>query len=637
MKRKKEPENLIQLFIEFLKSFASLLWRIINNNSPKQIYRFFKGFPRSLSRNFPKLLNGVRNPLSTEFLDFWESANQTEDMPEVMQHKFSTLIPSLRKYSSQNILPSIYIAQIHRFVSSVMDSKSEEDVYLTIKEHINQMFDGQYRPLFVPYSVVSPSNELLACLDNGEKEKAIEIIERMPFATALDLLPGSNVALVHLIPTNLGTYSIVSTKEGVKEINLNRTLTDKRIEHLLRSWLYIYFADMKEIYSLLFEKLSEFHSIPEMYKGEFNRQAWAELYDKIFKNEIIKTKLPLTQIPIINGTPVFPVQLAIIMEIILTELGCGYVDSDQGLWKGIADKLDLLGINRIIISAGKALRSFPHHAVILGRGNNGQNIYLSDSFDISYIPLGSLSKIKTSLHPRYRPEKVFAIGTEGDQFSFAAVNSICNKFPQETSNVNVANQSNADSIEKILNQDSIDNILFIGHAEYDWEKPLDSSICLLLNVEKKPVRLLRFEHLLNIISNAQPELIVLSACETGVSDTQTDASGFGNLTDMLLENAPLVVSTLWRVQRTATILIIGKFYSNMLETNKPDVCTALTDAQKWLRMATAQDIEPILQEIFNYDEFGVVRKEFQDFIYQDFERPFAHPYFWSPFYLSGVV
>jgi CHAT domain-containing protein len=637
MKRKKEPKNLIQILIVFLKSYTSLLWGFINNNHLKGIYRFYKGFFRAFFRCFPKLLKGIRNPISTEFLDFWESANQTEGMPAVMQQKFSPLFLSLRKYSNQNVLPSIYVAQTHKFVSSVMESKTEEDVYLTITKHINQMIDGQYRPLFVPYSVASPSNELLACLNNGKKEKAIEIIERMPSTSVLYLLPGNNIALVHLIPTNLGTYSIVSTKEGVMEMSLNGTLTDKKIEHLLRSWLYLYFSDIKEINSLLVEKLSEHHSIPDMSKGEFNQQVWSELYDKIYNNEIINAKLPLTQIPIINGMPVLPFQLAIIMEIILIELGCGYLDRGQGLWKGIADKLTLLGVDRIIISADKALRSFPHHAAILGEGIDEQKEYLSDRFDISYIPIGSLSKIKVSGHPRYRPQKAFAIGTEGDQFSFASINSLCKMFPHKISNINVTDQSNADVMKKMLNQDRIDNVLFIGHAKYDWEKPLDSSICLLLNDEKKPARLLRFEHLLDMITKSPPEMMVLAACETGVPDTQTDASSFGNLTDMLLERVPLVVSTLWRVQRTATILLINKFYSTMMETDQLEVSAALSSAQKWLRTVKKQDIEPMVREILNYDKYGIIRNEILEFSYQDFEQPFAHPYFWSPFYLSGVV
>jgi hypothetical protein len=102
------------------------------------------------------------------------------------------------------------------------------------------------------------------------------------------------------------------------------------------------------------------------------------------------------------------------------------------------------------------------------------------------------------------------------------------------------------------------------HANFDQRSPLDSGLVLADRV------LLTREVL---ASPMRAELVVLSACETGLADSLggNELAGFGQA--VLYAGARAVVMSLWRVDDAATSVLLGAFYSQL--TAGADAATAL--------------------------------------------------------------
>lgn len=137
-------------------------------------------------------------------------------------------------------------------------------------------------------------------------------------------------------------------------------------------------------------------------------------------------------------------------------------------------------------------------------------------------------------------------------------------------------------------------------------------------------------------------LVVLSACETGLIDVRQSPDEFFGLSSGFLQaGAPTVISTLWRVNDLSTMLLMERFYSGHLKENLTPAA-ALRAAQRWLRDATVQELnlgerwaqiyrtaaDPRLKKVsFNAMRYYPAHLQ---------GRPFAHPYHWAAFTLSGA-
>ncbi len=142
------------------------------------------------------------------------------------------------------------------------------------------------------------------------------------------------------------------------------------------------------------------------------------------------------------------------------------------------------------------------------------------------------------------------------------------------------------------------------------------------------------------------DLVVLSACQTGVG---RDAGGEGLLgfTQVLLgRGARSVVLSLWKVDDTATALLMRRFYQNLLGKreglDKPlPKAEALQEAKAWLRALRRSEVEGLAGQLAE----GVVRakeiplakdpKEVEPPALPAGDRPFNHPRYWAAFILIG--
>jgi CHAT domain-containing protein len=195
---------------------------------------------------------------------------------------------------------------------------------------------------------------------------------------------------------------------------------------------------------------------------------------------------------------------------------------------------------------------------------------------------------------------------------------------------------------------------FSSHGYFDWDDPRASGLLL---TDGKP---LTVGDLLDARDLGAPRLAVLSACETGLYDIATTPNEFIGLPAALLQlGAGGVLATLWPVSDLSTGLLMAKFYEfHQGEGLSP--ASALRRAQDWLRTASGETVENYLRSAV---ASGRLPKELSSSLElrkraappqgataavrttgsvgqvpaaAKSDAPFAHPYYWGGFTLTGL-
>lgn len=121
------------------------------------------------------------------------------------------------------------------------------------------------------------------------------------------------------------------------------------------------------------------------------------------------------------------------------------------------------------------------------------------------------------------------------------------------------------------------------------------------------------------------DLAVLSACQTALGDV-TGEGVFGLQRGFKKAGAKSLLMSLWKVDDTATRLLMNKFYANLCNgMNKGD---ALKDAQSYLRSYTPPT------DSFEDDE--MFDPSFEDDVPSE-DHPYDNPQFWAAFVLLDAI
>jgi CHAT domain-containing protein len=133
-------------------------------------------------------------------------------------------------------------------------------------------------------------------------------------------------------------------------------------------------------------------------------------------------------------------------------------------------------------------------------------------------------------------------------------------------------------------------------------------------------------------------LVILSACETGLTDLSSELEEYISLgLGFLYAGATNVICSLWAVNDVSTAILMVKFYEEM--QTQPSVALALKQAQQWMRRVTKQELTAWM----NDHSFGPIphpKAKLRDHLDLGLEgpdyRPYQHPIHWAAFCAIGV-
>ncbi len=130
--------------------------------------------------------------------------------------------------------------------------------------------------------------------------------------------------------------------------------------------------------------------------------------------------------------------------------------------------------------------------------------------------------------------------------------------------------------------------------------------------------------------------MTLSACQTGLGQYQRGEGYLGFAQGLFLAGARSLVLSQWSVDDDATVLLMTRFYQNLLgrraEGVSPPVkpmpkAQALQEAKDWLRNLNAEEVKERVAQL--------PRGERTRPAVPKAPKPFAHPYYWASFILIG--
>jgi tetratricopeptide (TPR) repeat protein len=143
------------------------------------------------------------------------------------------------------------------------------------------------------------------------------------------------------------------------------------------------------------------------------------------------------------------------------------------------------------------------------------------------------------------------------------------------------------------------------------------------------------------------ELVTLSACETALG-REAGGEGFVGFTQaLLMSGARSVCLSLWKVDDTATALLMQRFYANILGrrtglSQPMPKADALAEAKAWLRELRGADVVALAASLSEGEARakGAEKREEASSaprvpIGAGDEHPYRHPYYWAAFVLVG--
>ncbi|MFP4124738.1 MAG: CHAT domain-containing protein, partial [Coleofasciculus sp.] len=282
-------------------------------------------------------------------------------------------------------------------------------------------------------------------------------------------------------------------------------------------------------------------------------------------------------------------------------------------------------IQNLIIVPHKYLHLFPLHALWL---NDHQR--LIDRFAVSYFP--NLQTWKICQNRQRSRHSLMGIEnpTQDKDLIFAKAEMASIRQRQQFIHRKIFPGKQASKAEILHSATDTHCFHFSGHAEYNFQNPLDSYLMLSENSEEN----LTLNTIFADLHIPQADLVTLSACCTGVVDAfQPLEEYLGLPTGFLLAGAKAVIGSQWKVNSIATAFIFDEFYRQLEQTGNKAI--ALKNAQNWLRRCTADELR---ERASTWDLSKLEPKEkfrLQRTLKRLSGTPFENPYYWAAFILTG--
>lgn len=301
------------------------------------------------------------------------------------------------------------------------------------------------------------------------------------------------------------------------------------------------------------------------------------------------------------------------------------------LWAHIILELKTLGVSELILIPHSYYNLLPLHAVP----------EVIEQFTINYAPAISIIKLcqERIKQINRHGDHMLVVNNPTSDLAFAPIE--CEEICKLFTNHNQLSQKAATRKNLALNVCKANILHFSGHGSFNWNFPFKSG----LKLSDGFITLTEIQREIDLNCC---RLVVLSACETGITDPRDIQDEFLGLpAGFLMAGTPAVISSLWAVNDLSTTLLIVRFYQYYLN-DKMRVDKALCRAQIWLRDISRKEVLDRLNDIeqtwrgrrneseLAQKQWEKIKQTIRDVCIME-ERPFASPFYWAAFQVTGAV
>ena len=255
-------------------------------------------------------------------------------------------------------------------------------------------------------------------------------------------------------------------------------------------------------------------------------------------------------------------------------------------------------------------------------------------YAIRYTP--SIGSIAGKSSPTVPPRTLLVVDppTDYPRLKYAALEAAWIQKSMPADQIEILNGSDASREEVLAALPNATLAHFCTHGEFETADPFQSRLLLADNER------LTLDVLLPIFDNSKLSEVILSACETAVVPSWRFADELLGFPAVLLSHgASTVVASQWPVDDWASAALMGEFYRQWRTPPGKTAAQALRTAQNWLRNVSADQLYKQLDPFTEApNPLGSLAAGIQTSLYGNDreEKPFAHPYYWAPFTVSGI-
>lgn len=280
-------------------------------------------------------------------------------------------------------------------------------------------------------------------------------------------------------------------------------------------------------------------------------------------------------------------------------------------------EVQIIGKERLYFMPHGPIHTIPLHALL---AENGQPIVHENGPLILYSPSASI------LFQREKAETPVALETLRSCLALGYSGTGVNKIEQAEKNArHIASLWNGDAIvgtfpkiDRLIKESGrYRYIHFACHGKFNMDDPLQSELLLAEN-ERLTAEMVISSLKLNC------ELVILSACETGMTRIHRGDEHDGLVRAFMIAGAKMVLTANWEIPDHSTAILMAHFHTLLKSGIEPAV--ALKEAQLYLKNLTVAEAEATYKrlQIGNFPNQG----KRPDAIY------FDQPAYWSAFTLK---
>ena len=265
---------------------------------------------------------------------------------------------------------------------------------------------------------------------------------------------------------------------------------------------------------------------------------------------------------------------------------------------------------------------------------HGTRTWIADSYALRYAPSASclIREHGGSDRTAEGGESTLVVSDPAGDLTNSALELTWVREADTAGTMTVLAGAAATKAQVIQELKQVERVHFSTHAMFRVDDPFKSGL-LMANGE-----LLLLEELLPLMPQAKLRSVVLSGCETAMAQVARRPDELLGFPSAFLEHgASTVVATQWPVDDWAAAALVGRFYQEWQRSGCSSA-QALWKAQKWMREVTVIELRDLLKPLREEPapvggQASQLRSSLSGNDPQ--ERPFAHPYFWAPFTVSG--